>query len=80
MFLYLNFIIYDFFSLNCNPDSGTEFIPNSLPTLVKMAHFSYYNPAGIFVKRDKLLSKLIKFKYENIKLKKKNVKRNMPNI
>jgi hypothetical protein len=27
--------------------------------------------AGFFVKRDKLLSKLIKFKYENIKYKKK---------
>jgi hypothetical protein len=33
-----------------------------------------------FVKRENLLSKLITFKYENIKLKKKNVKRNMPNI
>jgi hypothetical protein len=32
-----------------------------------MAHFSYYNPAVFFVKRDEILSKLIKFKYENIK-------------
>jgi hypothetical protein len=69
MFSNLNFIIYDFFSLSCNPDSGTstEFIPNSVPTLGKMAHFSYYNPPGFFVKRHKLLSKLIKFKYENKK-------------
>jgi hypothetical protein len=37
------------------------------PTLGKTAHFSCNNPAGFFVKRDKLLSKLIKFKYENIK-------------
>jgi hypothetical protein len=36
-----------------------------------MAHFSYYNPAGFFVKRVRLLSKLIKFKYENKKLKKR---------
>jgi hypothetical protein len=35
-----------------------------------MEHFSYYNPAGFFfVKRDKLLSKLIKFKNDNIKFK-----------
>jgi hypothetical protein len=36
-----------------------------------MAHFSYYNPAGFFVKRDKLSSKMMKFKYEDIKFKKK---------
>jgi hypothetical protein len=45
-----------------------------------MAHVSYYNPAGFSGKGDKLLSKLIKFKYENIKYNKKNVKRNMLNI
>jgi hypothetical protein len=45
--------------------------------LGKIAHFSYFNPTGFFVKRDKLLSKLIKLKYENIKFKKKNVKRDM---
>jgi hypothetical protein len=36
-----------------------------------MTHFSYHNPAVFFVKHDKLLSKLIKYKYESIKLKKK---------
>jgi hypothetical protein len=41
--------------------------------------FTLY-PYCVFDKRDQLLSQLIKFKYENIKLKKKNVKRNMPNI
>jgi hypothetical protein len=35
-----------------------------------MAHFSYYNPAVFVVKRDEILSKLIKFQYENMKLKK----------
>jgi hypothetical protein len=30
MFSYSNFIIYDFYTLSYNPDSGTEFIPNSL--------------------------------------------------
>jgi hypothetical protein len=34
-----------------------------------MAHFSYYNPAVFFVKRDEIVSKLLKFKYESIKLK-----------
>jgi hypothetical protein len=29
MFSYSNFIIYDFFCLSYNLDSGTEFIPNS---------------------------------------------------
>jgi hypothetical protein len=37
-------------------------------------------PYWVFVKRDKLLNQLIKFKYENMKLKKKIVKWNMPNI
>jgi hypothetical protein len=41
--------------------------------------FTLY-PYWIFVKRDKLLSKKIKYKYENIKLKKKNPKRKVPNI
>jgi hypothetical protein len=70
MFSYLNFLIYYFFSLSCNPDTGTGFFPKQRPTLGKMAHFSCYNPACFFVKRDKLLSKLIKFKYKNIQLKK----------
>jgi hypothetical protein len=43
--------------------------------LGKMAHFFYFTfilyPYWVFVKRDKLLSRLIKFKYENIKLKKR---------
>jgi hypothetical protein len=30
MFSYSNFIIYDFFTLSYNPDSGIEFIPNSV--------------------------------------------------
>jgi hypothetical protein len=34
-------------------------------------------PYWIFAKRDKLLSKKIKFKYENMKLKKKNVQRSL---
>jgi hypothetical protein len=29
-FSYSNYIIYDFFSLNDNPDLGTEFISNML--------------------------------------------------
>jgi hypothetical protein len=29
IFSYLNFIIYDFSRIVVNPDSGTEFIPNS---------------------------------------------------
>jgi hypothetical protein len=32
--------------------------------LGKLAHFSYYNPAVFFVKRDEILNKLIKFKNE----------------
>jgi hypothetical protein len=82
MFSYLNYIIYDFFSLSYNPDSGTEFIP----TRTKKIALFYFTcilpvyPYWVFVKRDKLFSQLIKLKYENIKLKKKNVKRDMPNI
>jgi hypothetical protein len=41
--------------------------------------FTLY-PYWVFVKRDKLWSKKIKYKYENIKLKKKNPKRKVPNI
>jgi hypothetical protein len=33
--------------------------------------FSHYTLTGFFVKRNKLLSKKIKYKYENIKLKNK---------
>jgi hypothetical protein len=72
-FAYLNFSIYDFFSLSCNPDSGTEFIPNSLRLWDKWRIFHTITTLGFFVKCDKplILSKLIKFKYENIKFKKK---------
>jgi hypothetical protein len=59
-----------FFNLICNPDSGTEFIPNSVRLWEKWRIF-HTNPAGVFVKRDQLLSKRIKFKYENIKFTKK---------
>jgi hypothetical protein len=38
MFSYLNFIICDFFSSSYNPDSGTEFIPNSDRLWDKIAH------------------------------------------
>jgi hypothetical protein len=84
MFSYSNYIIFDFFSLSYNPDSGTEFIPNTLRLWEKwhIFYFSFILYAWIFVKRDtgKLLGKLIKFKYENIKLKKKNVQRKLSNI
>jgi hypothetical protein len=42
----LNFIIYDFFSLSCNTD---------------LVYLKYYNPAVFFIKRDEILSKLMKF-------------------
>jgi hypothetical protein len=75
MFSYSNYNIYDFFSSSYNPDSGTEFIPNTLQLWEKLCIFfillSYYTYTGFFVKRDKLLNKLIKFKYESIKFKKK---------
>jgi hypothetical protein len=45
-----------FFSLSCNPDSGYRIYPKQRPTLGKMGRFSDNNPAGFFVKRDKLLS------------------------
>jgi hypothetical protein len=68
-------IIYDFFSLMMYPDSGTEFIPNTLRLWEKWRIFLFYfhtiYPNWVFVKRDKLLSQLIKFKYENIKFKQK---------
>jgi hypothetical protein len=67
MFSYSNYIIYDFISLSYNPDSGTEFIPNFGKNGAFFILLSYYTPTGFFVKRDKLLSQLIKFKYENIK-------------
>jgi hypothetical protein len=72
MFSYSNYIIYDFFSFSHNPDSGTEFIPNTLWEKWRIFNFIYILYAyWIFVKRDKLLGKLIKFKYENIKLEKR---------
>jgi hypothetical protein len=75
MFSYSNYINYDFFSLSYNPDSGTEFIPNNMSRLWEKGRIFYFifilYAYWIFVKRDKLLSKLIKFKYENIKLKKR---------
>jgi hypothetical protein len=70
MFSYLNCIIYDFFSLRYNPDLGTEFIPTSVQLWEKWRIFHTYNPAVFFVKRDEILSKLINFKYENIKFNK----------
>jgi hypothetical protein len=71
MFSYLNFIIYDSFQLELQLWFGYRIYPRQRWTLGEMVHFSYYNPAGVFVEHDKLLSKLIKFKYENIKFKKK---------
>jgi hypothetical protein len=63
------------FSLSFAPDSGTEFIPNTLRLWGKWRIFyvlvAYYIPLLGFFKLDKLLSQLIKFKYENIKLKKR---------
>jgi hypothetical protein len=74
MFSYSNYVIYDFFSLSYNPHSGTEFIPNTLRLWEKW-HIFYFifilYAYWIFVKRDKLLNKLIKFEYENMKLKKR---------
>jgi hypothetical protein len=46
MFLYLNFIIYDFFSLSCNPDLGTEFITNSIRLWEKWRIFYTINLLG----------------------------------
>jgi hypothetical protein len=83
MFSYSNYIIYEFFSLSTlYSDSGTEFIPKRTNFGKNCAFFSFtfVLPYWVFVKRDKLLSQLIKFKYQNIKFLKKNVKRNMANI
>jgi hypothetical protein len=72
MFSYKNYIIYDLFSLSCNPDLVAEFIPKTWHIWDKKNGtffnfiFTLYS-YSIFVKRDKLLSKIIKFKYENIK-------------
>jgi hypothetical protein len=61
------------FSLSYNPDLVAEFIPKTWhiwdKSRIFYGIFTLY-PYWIFVKRDKLLSKKIKFKYENIKLKK----------
>jgi hypothetical protein len=38
VFLFSNFIIYDFFTLSYNPESGTEFISNSARVWDKIAH------------------------------------------
>jgi hypothetical protein len=62
------------FSLSFNPDLLAEFIPKTWHIwdkwrIVFNFIFTLY-PYWIFVKRDKLLSKTIKFKYENINLKK----------
>jgi hypothetical protein len=50
--------------------------PKHIPIFGKMAHFFYFTfmllpTYWVFVKRDKLLSQLIKFKFESIKFKKK---------
>jgi hypothetical protein len=70
----LNFIIFDFLSLSYNPDSGTEFIPNSDRETIEhtvCGNCTVYTASSL----------VIKFKYENMKsINKKNVKRNMPNI
>jgi hypothetical protein len=42
MFSYLNYIIYDFFSLSYNPDSHTEFIPNTLRLWEKWRIYLFY--------------------------------------
>jgi hypothetical protein len=75
IFSYSNYIIlYRIFcSLIYNPDSGTEFIPNTLRLWEKWRIFYFtfiLYPYWVFVKRDKCLSQLIKFKYDNIKFKK----------
>jgi hypothetical protein len=57
----LSFII---FQLELQPRFGYRIYSKQRPTLGKPAHFSYYNPAVFFVKRDEILNKLIKFKYE----------------
>jgi hypothetical protein len=44
-------------------------VANLIRNILKMAHFLYFNPAVFFAKRDEILSKLITFKYENIKFK-----------
>jgi hypothetical protein len=54
-----------------NPDLVAEFIPKAWPILDKWGIFYFIftlNSYWKFVKRDKLFSKKIKFKYENIKL------------
>jgi hypothetical protein len=60
---------------NLSKKSGTFGINGAFFYLI----FILY-PYWIFVKRDKLLSKKIKYKYENIKLKKKNAQRKLSNI
>jgi hypothetical protein len=74
--LFFNFDVFIsymiFFSLTYNPESGTEFILNMLRLWGKCRIFYFiFILYAYFVKSDKLLSNLIKFKYENIKLKKK---------
>jgi hypothetical protein len=53
---------------NLSKKSGTFWINGAFFYFI----FSLY-PYWIFVKRDKLLSKKIKYKYENIKFKKKRI-------
>jgi hypothetical protein len=62
-------LVYDFFSLSYNPDLVAEFIPKHGTYGINGTFFIFFIlcPYWIFVKRDKLLSKKIKFKYENIK-------------
>jgi hypothetical protein len=65
--------MYDFFSLSYNPDLAAEFIPKAWHIWDKWRIFHFIftlYPYWICVKRDKLLSETIKFKYENIKCEK----------
>jgi hypothetical protein len=61
---YWNYIIYDFFSLSCNPDLVAEFIQKELHILNKWRIFIFIftlYPYWIFVQRDKLLNKKIQY-------------------
>jgi hypothetical protein len=56
-----------FFNLSYNPDWDEEFIPNTWHTWDQFGRIFYFIfilfPYWIFVKRDTLLSKKIKFQY-----------------
>jgi hypothetical protein len=78
-FSYSIYLIYDFFSLSYIRVENLAQTHSDFRKDGAFFTFILY-PYWVVVSRDKLLSQETKFINENIKFKKKNVKRNMPNI